>query len=132
MNYNEALTRNALLNELGAAKGLKSKAMTEKILLGLHYRKAAEEWMKVREAVEAEKDATEEVRTEAISKKAAEDCGMEERRMSREAFEQVVEAMMPIGAMPSFLLMRSEGETEMPQVPVEVWLNAFAEVMVEC
>ena len=44
MTYNEALVRNALINELGAVTNLKPKAMTEKILLGIHYRKAAEDW----------------------------------------------------------------------------------------
>ena len=37
MTYNEALVRNALINELGAVTNLKPKGMTEKILLLHHH-----------------------------------------------------------------------------------------------
>ena len=131
MNFNDALTRNALLGELGAAKGLKSKAMTEKIMLGIHYRKAVEEWMKAREAIDGEKEASEEVKAEAANKKAMEDCGLSERRMSAEAFEQVVEAMMPLGSIHSFMAGQPKDGEKQPEVPVEMWLYTFADMLVE-
>lgn len=129
MTYNEALVRNALINELGAVTNLKPKAMTEKILLGIHYRKAADEWLKAREAISKE-NATDEVKNEAIQTKATEDCGLADKRMSREAFEQVVEAVLPLGSIASFLAV-SEAENEAPKIPVAMWLQAFAEALVE-
>ena len=99
MTYNEALVRNALINELGAVTNLKPKAMTEKILLGIHYRKAAEDWFKTREAISKE-------------------------------FEQVMEAVLPLGSIASFLAV-SEAENEAPKIPVAMWLQAFAEALVE-
>lgn len=133
MTYNEALVRNALINELGAVTNLKPKAMTEKILLGIHYRKAAEDWFKTREAISKEENATDEVKNEAIQTKATEDCGLADKRMSREAFEQVVEAVLaelPLGYIASFLAV-SEAENEAPKIPVAMWLQAFAEALVE-
>lgn len=130
MTYNEALVRNALINELSAVTNLKPKAMTEKILLGIHYRKAAEEWLKAREAIDKEEHATDEVKNEAIQTKATEDCGLADKRMSREAFEQVVEAVLPLGSIASFLAV-SEAENEAPKIPVAMWLQAFAETLVE-
>lgn len=132
MTYNEALVRNALINELGAVTNLKPKAMTEKILLGIHYRKAAEDWFKTREAISKEENATDEVKNEAIQTKATEDCGLADKRMSREAFEQVVEAVLaelPLGYIASFLAV-SEAENEAPKIPVAMWLQAFAEALV--
>lgn len=131
MTYNEALVRNALINELGAVTNLKPKAMTEKILLGIHYRKAAEEWLKAREAIDKEEHATDEVKSEALTTKANEDCGIVDKRMAREAFEQVVEAVLPLGAIASFLAVSSETENEAPKIPVAMWLQAFAEALVE-
>lgn len=130
MTYNEALVRNALINELGAVTNLKPKAMTEKILLSIHYRKAAEDWFKTREAISKEENATDEVKNEAIQTKATEDCGLADKRMSREAFEQVVEAVLPLGSIASFLAV-SEAENEAPKIPVAMWLQAFAEALVE-
>ena len=130
MTYNEALVRNALINELGAVTNLKPKAMTEKILLGIHYRKAADEWLKAREAIDKEEHATDEVKSEALTTKANEDCGLADKRMSREAFEQVVEAVLPLGSIASFLAV-SEAENEAPKIPAALWLQAFAEALVE-
>lgn len=133
MTYNEALVRNALINELGAVTNLKPKAMTEKILLGIHYRKAADEWLKAREAISKEENATDEVKNEAIQTKATEDCGLADKRMSREAFEQVVEAVLslgPLASMRSFLAMQNATEDEAPKIPVAMWLQAFAEALV--
>ena len=131
MTYNEALVRNALINELGAVTNLKPKAMTEKILLGIHYRKAAEDWFKTREAIDKEENATDEVKNEAIQTKATEDCGIADKRMPREAFEQVVEAVLPLGSMRSFLAMQNATEDEAPEIPAALWLQAFAEALVE-
>lgn len=132
MTYNEALVRNALINELGSVMNLKPKAMTEKILLGIHYRKAAEEWIKVREAIDKEENATDEVKSEALKAKANDDCGILEKRMAREAFEQVVEAMLPLGKIPSFLAALNSAQSDtLPKIPVAVWLQSFAEVLVE-
>ena len=83
MTYSEALVRNALINELGAVTNLKPKAMTEKILLGIHYRKAADEWLKAREAIDKEEHATDEVKSEALTTKANEDCGIADKRIYR-------------------------------------------------
>ena len=130
MTYNEALVKNALINELGSVMNLKPKAMTEKILLGIHYRKAAEEWLKVREAIEKEDNATDEVKSEALKAKANDDCGILEKRMTREAFEQVVEAVLPLGSIQSFLAMQNATEDEVPKIPVAIWLQAFAEALV--
>lgn len=133
MNYNEALTKNALLGELGTIAGLKAKAMTEKILLSIHYRRAGEEWMKAREAIMAEKDATDEVKDEALNAKLNEDCAIEDRRMSVTAFEQVVEAAVASGeTMPSFLAGNPTPDTtETPRIPTADWLQTFAELLVQ-
>ena len=131
MTYNEALVKNALINELGTVMNLKPKAMTEKILLGIHYRKAAEEWLKVREAIDKEENATDEVKSEALKAKANDDCGILEKRMTREAFEQVVEAVLPLGSIQSFLGMVGHvNEDKAPKIPVAIWLQAFAEALV--
>lgn len=131
MTYNEALVKNALINELGTVMNLKPKAMTEKILLGIHYRKAAEEWLKVREAIDKEENATDEVKSEALKAKANDDCGILEKRMTREAFEQVVEAVLPLGSIQSFLGMVGQvNEDKAPKIPVAIWLQAFAEALV--
>lgn len=131
MNYNEALTKNALLNEAGAVKNLGAKAMTEKILMGLHYRKAVEEWLKAREAITGDATASEEVKRDAMEKKTQEDCGLCERRMSAEAFGQLVEAVMQEETMPSFLA-GAPGEDGGPgRIASEVWLHVFAEQLVE-
>ena len=130
MTYNEALVRNALINELGAVTNLKPKAMTEKILLGIHYRKAAEDWFKTREAISKEENATDEVKSEALTTQANEDCGIADKRMPREAFEQVVEAALPLGSMRSFLAMQNATEDEAPEIPAALWLQAFAEALV--
>lgn len=130
MNFNEALLKNALLNELGAVKSLGAKAMTEKILLSIHYRKAVEEWTKAREAIDCEENATDEVKAAAVESKANDDCGMEERRMSTEAFAQVVEAVLPNETIVS--LLAPQKEDGMPGfVPSAVWLNVFAEQLVK-
>lgn len=129
MNFNEALLKNALLNELGNVKGLGAKAMTEKILLGIHYRKAVEEWTKARGAIDSEVDATDEIRADAIAKKAEEDCGMEERKMSADTFVQVVEAVLPHETMTSLLASTKDNGTP-GEVPSVVWLNVFAEQLV--
>ena len=132
MNYNEALVKNALIGELGMAEGLKPKAMTEKILLGIYYRKAADEWAKIREAIASEQQASDEVKNEAFQTKSMDDCGLADKRMSREAFEQVVEAMLPLGEIPSFLAaLNSAHGSSLPKIPVAVWLQSFAEVLVE-
>lgn len=131
MNYNEALIKNALLNELGAVSNLGPKAMTEKILLGIHHRKAVEEWLKARDAIEREAEATEEVKAAAVEKKALEDCGLAERRMSAEAFGQVVEAVMGLETMASFVAGAPAEDGTMGSIPATVWLNAFAEQLVE-
>jgi len=131
MTYNEALVKNALINELGSVMNLKPKAMTEKILLGIHYRKAAEEWLKVREAIDKEENATDEVKSEALKAKANDDCGILEKRMTREAFEQVVEAVLPLGSIHSFLGMAGQvNDGKAPKIPVAIWLQAFAEALV--
>lgn len=130
MTYNEALVKNALINELGSVMNLKPKAMTEKILLGIHYRKAAEEWAKAREEISKEENATDEVKSEALKAKANDDCGILEKRMTREAFEQVVEAVLPLGSIQSFLAMQNATEDEVPKIPVAIWLQAFAEALV--
>lgn len=132
MNYNEALTKNALLGELSTIGGLKAKAMTEKILLSIHYRRAGEEWMKARETVLGEKDATDEVKEEALQAKLMEDCGLEDRRMSVAAFEQVVEAAVARETMPSFLAGGPAPDSpELPQIPTAAWLQTFAELLVK-
>ena len=132
MIYNEALVKNALINELGTVNNLKPKAMTEKILLGIHYRKAAEEWLKVREAIDKEDNATDEVKSEALKAKANDDCGILEKRMTREAFEQVVEAILPLGTITSFLgVSNATSNNEAPKIPVALWLQTFAEALVE-
>lgn len=129
MTYNEALLKNALINELGQIKGLKAKAMTEKILLSIHYRKAMEEWTKAREAIDSEADADEKVKQDAVNAKVMEDCGLDERRMSAEAFEQVVEAALAVESVQSVLAVSAEGEA--PKIPAAGWLQAFAEVLVK-
>ena len=131
MTYNEALVKNELINELVTVMNLKPKARTEKILLGIHYRKAAEEWLKVREAINKEENATDEVKSEALKAKANDDCGILEKRMTREAFEQVVEAVLPLGSIQSFLGMVGQvNEDKAPKIPVAIWLQAFAEALV--
>lgn len=132
MTYNEALVKNALINELGTVNNLKPKAMTEKILLGIHYRKAAEEWFKVRDEISKEENATDEVKSDAIKAKANDDCGLMDKRMTREAFEQVVEAILPLGTITSFLgVPNATSNNEAPKIPVALWLQAFAEALVE-
>jgi len=131
MIYNEALVKNALINELGTVNNLKPKAMTEKIILGIHYRKAAEEWFKVRDEISKEENATDEVKSDAIKAKANDDCGLMDKRMTREAFEQVVEAVLPLGSIQSFLGMGGQvNEGKAPEIPVAIWLQAFAEALV--
>lgn len=130
MNYNDTLIRNALLGELSAAQGLGAKAMTEKILLGLHYRKGADEWFKAREAIDSEECATDEVKADALAQKLMEDCGITERRMSRAAFEQVVEAVLPLGMITSVLAARENSDAP-GKLPAEVWLGVFAEQLVD-
>lgn len=131
MTYNEALVRNAFLNELSAVSDLKAKAMTERILLSIHYRKAADEWLKIREAIIGDNNASDEVKNEAVKAKVQEDCGLEARKMTREAFEQVVEAMLPIGGIKSFLGATADEKNEFLRVPAPIWLQAFAEIFVE-
>lgn len=129
MNYNEALIKNALLNELALIRGLNAKALTERILLSIHYRKAVEDWLKVRQSVESEQDATDEIKANAISTKIVEDCGIDDRRMSAESFGQVVEAVAPLETITSILAARPTDGT--PQsIPTDAWLQAFAEVLV--
>lgn len=131
MTYNEALIRNAFLSELSAVADLKAKAMTERILLSIHYRKVAEEWLKIREAIIGDSNASDEVKNEAVKAKVQEDCGLEERKMTREAFEQVVEAMLSIGGIKSFLGATADEKGELLRVPASIWLQAFAEIFVE-
>ena len=132
MIYNEALVKNALINELGTVNNLKPKAMTEKILLGIHYRKAAEEWLKVRDEISKEENATDEVKSDAIKAKANDDCGLIDKRMTREAFEQVVEAILPLGTITSFLgVSNATSNNKAPKIPVALWLQTFAEALVE-
>ena len=92
---------------------------------------AAEEWTKAREAIDKEENATDEVKNEAIQTKANEDCCIADKRMPREAFEQVVEAVLPLGSMRSFLAMQNATEDEAPEIPAALWLQAFAEALVE-
>lgn len=125
MTYKDALIRSSLLSELRTVKGLKAKALSERILLGIHYRRVVEEWFRVREEIAAEPEATDEVKLDALEKKAMEDCGVAERRMSAEAFEQTTEAVLMKGDINSFLSADGRG------LSAEVWLSAFAELLVE-
>lgn len=125
MTYKDALIRKSLLNELASVRGLKAKALSERILLDIHYRKAADEWFRAREAIAAETEATEGVKLEILEKKAMEDCGVAERRMSAEAFEQTAEAVLLKGGINSFL--SADGK----EIPAEMWLGVFAEMLVE-
>lgn len=132
MNFNEALTKNALLSELSQIEGMKAKAMTEKILLSIHYRRACDEWMRVREAVMGEKDATDEVKESALQAKLMESCGLEDRRMSVAAFEQVVEAAVAREDMSSFLTGAPTTDNhEMKRISTAAWLQVFAELLVK-
>lgn len=125
MTYKDALIRSSLLSELRTVKGLKAKALSERILLDIHYRRVVEEWFRVREEIAAEPEATDEVKLDALEKKAMEDCGVAERRMSAEAFEQTTEAVLMKGDINSFLSADGRG------LYAEVWLSAFAELLVE-
>lgn len=132
MNYNEALFKNILLNELSSVPNLQPKAMTEKILLSIHYRHAVNDWLNIRESIDKESEASEDVKASAISIKSMEDCGIEDRRMSTVAFEQVVEAVLKHEAMPSILANQANAnECKPSQITSAVWLQTFAEVLVE-
>lgn len=109
MTYKDALIRSSLLSELRTVKGLKAKALSERILLDIHYRRAVEEWFRAREEIAAEPEVTDEVKLDALEKKTMEDCGVAERRMSAEAFEQTAEAVLMKGDINSFLSADGRG-----------------------
>lgn len=125
MTYKDALIRSSLLGDLRTVPGLKAKALSERILLDIHYRKATDEWVRAREVIASEAEATEDMKTEILEKKVMEECGVSERRMSAEAFEQTAEAALLKGGINSFL--SAEGK----EIPAEVWLGVFAEMLVE-
>lgn len=125
MTYKDALIRSSLLGDLRTVPGLKAKALSERILLDIHYRKATDEWVRAREVIASEAEATEDMKTEILEKKVMEECGVSERRMSAEAFEQTAEAALLKGGINSFL--SADGK----EIPAEVWLGVFAEMLVE-
>lgn len=133
MTQSEALTKSAFLNDLCAIPGLGSKAVTESILLRIHYRKAVDEWLSAQKII-AETDADNESKQKAVETKLAEESTITDKRMTREAFEQVVEAALKAGSIKTFLLIKAnsgEAHNVGGELPAIEWLTSFAANMVE-
>lgn len=134
MNFNEAIMRKVLLDDMRQIKPLGAKATTEAILLRVNYQKAMKEWGDALNVINEDKEATEEIRSKAIETKAAEESGISDRRMSAEAFEQVVAAALEIGTLRTQLITNpqaKEGEDARMEVEAEEWLQMFAANLVE-
>lgn len=123
MTFNEAIVRHALLIELNQIKNIKSTALTEKILLTIHYRKAFEEWLKACRIIKAECNGDVDAENTAANAKANEDCGLEYRYMTVDSFSQIVEAANNIDTIQSALINN--------KMPVSDWLLSFADVFVK-
>lgn len=131
MTYNDVYTCFTLIYETSFLK-LSSKAMTEKLLLRTHYRKAVSEFEEAKQSIAGDKDATDEAKQEAIGKKAAETvANFEARGFSREALEQIVEAAIQHETIPSAFatpkLDEKGGMVEFGKLPSETWLQILSE-----
>ena len=132
MNYNEALLKNALLADLREVKNLPAKAMTEVILLRVHYNKLQNEFLSAKEEIMKSEDADEESKNKALEEKANESIEGE-RKMSKEAFEQIVESAMTHQTIKSWIVVNpeAEGDERRGEIPTEQWLMNFAGNLVE-
>lgn len=135
MNYNEALYKNALLADLREIKNIPAKAMTEILLLRVHYGKIAGEWEDAKKKISEDTEASEEAKKKAIEEKAVEAVTAADRRMSKEAFEQLVATAMPLGSILSvFVLDKSKAEDAPDRrgsIDIMEWLTTFAANLVE-
>lgn len=131
MKYNDIYLRMAFLNDLRQLR-LDRDALTETVLLRVHYNKGIREFEAQKQDLVADQSADDEVRRQAVRTAADEDCpAVSDRRFTREAFRSIVAAAMDAeGGLASFMAPpAAEGEPA-PLLPADVWLEQFAEVMV--
>lgn len=133
MNYNEALLKNALLADLREVKNLPAKAMTEVLLLRVHYGKIAESYYAEVKKINEDADANDEAKAKAVEEKVKEEVTTPEKRMSKDAFEQIVESAMAHQTIKSWIVVNpeAEGDERRGEIPTEQWLMNFAGNLVE-
>lgn len=114
MTYDEAYTRWALLGDAKALR-LNARALTAVLVLFSHYNKAIADFEGIRRAVmegapavpEAEMTGAQKSelasRAEALRARAAEDCGLSDRRLTASEFEAVAEGVIAAGQVTTHL-----------------------------
>lgn len=134
MTYNDVMMRNALLTDIREVKKLPAKAMTEVILLRVHYNKLQNEFLSAKEEIMKSEDADEESKNKALEEKANESIDGD-RKMSKEAFEQLVASAMGSEFIKSWLVVnpnaKEDKQDKRGELPTDQWLNFFAEQLVE-
>ncbi len=135
VNYNEAYIASSLIEDLSALE-LPAKALTEKLLARIAYGKPVRDFEEIKKSVNDDEKADAETKTKVITEKATEEVpGFTPKGFSAEAFEQIVEAAVTVGNIPSRLAapqLNEDGEAiALGTLPAEIWLEAFAENLVE-
>lgn len=132
MTYNDVMLRNALLADISEIKNIPAKAMTETLLLRVHYGKLQNEFVSAREAILKDEQADEGAKNKALEEKANEVIEGE-RKMSKDAFEQIVESAMAHQTIKSWIVVNpeAEGDERRGEIPTEQWLMNFAGNLVE-
>ncbi len=115
MTYNELYMRVLYIAAVNTL-ALPAKAKTEALILRAVYAPAVDAFEKERAAIAADETSTDEQKTEAIEKRAAEECTAPDRRFSPEAFEQIVGAAIARGTV----------EVNGTDIPAEAFVETLA------